>query len=464
MRTANDPAGSLTSSFRDPSGHVFVRDGRVLRQVNRSYALQYERLLSSGLYDALAAPGLLIPHRELPLESATDVYRVLEPERIPFISYPFEWAFAQLKAAALTTLEVQKRAVDHGMVLKDASAYNIQFRGSAPVLIDTLSFDIWEEGTPWAAYRQFCQHFLGPLALMSRADVRLGALSRVFIDGVPLDLVADLLPFSSKLAPSLLVHVHLHARAQRRHGSGTLDRQARRRFSRTAMLGLVEHLERAVQALTYGARGTTWVEYYDQTNYTAAAMAEKQRLVEAFVKRVQPATVWDLGANTGLFSRIASAAGAYTVACDGDPAAVERHYLDCRVRHEPRVLPLVVDLANPSGPMGWNHEERQSLLDRGPADLVMALGLVHHLSLTNQVPFDMVAEFLRRAGRALIVEFVPRTDSQAAAMLSRMPALGPRYTQEAFEQAFASRFETIGTALIAGSERRLYLMRAKERS
>ena len=276
MRTASDPAGPLTSSFRDPSGHVFVRDGRVLRQVNRSYALQYERLLSSGLYDALAAAGLLIPHRELPPEPAADVYRVLEPERIPFISYPFEWAFAQLKAAALTTLDVQKRAVDHGMVLKDASAYNIQFRGAAPVLIDTLSFDIWEEGTPWAAYRQFCQHFLGPLALMSRADVRLGALSRVFIDGVPLDLVADLLPFSSKLAPSLLVHVHLHARAQRRHGSGTLDRQARRRFTRTAMLGLVEHLESAVQALTYGARGTAWVEYYDQTNYTAAAMAEKR--------------------------------------------------------------------------------------------------------------------------------------------------------------------------------------------
>ena len=464
MRTASDSAGALTSSFRDPSGHVFVRDGRVLRQVNRPYAIQFERLLSSGLYETLAAAGLLIPHRELPLEPATDVYRVLEPERIPFISYPFEWAFAQLKAAALTTLAVQRRAVDHGMVLKDASAYNIQFRGAAPVLIDTLSFDIWDEGTPWAAYRQFCQHFLGPLALMSRADVRLGALSRVFIDGVPLDLVADLLPFSSKLAPSLLVHVHLHARAQRRHGSGTLDRQARRSFTRTAMLGLVEHLERAVQALTYDARGTTWVEYYDQTNYTAAAMAEKERLVEAFVKRAQPATVWDLGANTGMFSRIASAAGAYTVACDGDPAAVERHYLDCRTRHEPRVLPLVVDLANPSGPMGWNHEERQSLLDRGPADLVMALGLVHHLSLTNQVPFDMVAEFFRRAGRALIVEFVPRTDSQAAAMLSRMPVLGPRYTQEAFEQAFATRFETIDTALIAGSDRRLYLMQARGRS
>ena len=201
---------------------------------------QYDRLRSSGLYDTLAAEGLLIPHREL---AADDRDRRAtassSPSAIPFISYPFEWAFSQLKAAALTTLRIQRHAVERGMVLKDASAYNIQFRGASPVLIDTLSFDIWEEGTPWVAYRQFCQHFLGPLALMSRADPRLGALSRVFIDGVPLDLVADLLPFSSRLAPSLLVHLHLHARAQARHGSRALDRQAPRAFTRSAMLGLV---------------------------------------------------------------------------------------------------------------------------------------------------------------------------------------------------------------------------------
>ena len=376
MRTASDSAGPLTSSFRDPSGHVFVRDGRLLRQVNRSYALQYERLLSSGLYDALAAAGLLIPHRELPpsLQQMSTGCSSLSAFRSS--RTPSSGPLAQLKAAALTTLHVQKRAVDHGMVLKDASAYNIQFRGATPVLIDTLSFDIWEEGTPWGAYRQFCQHFLGPLALMSRTDVRLGALSRVFIDGLPLDLVADLLPFSSRLAPSLLVHVHLHARAQRRHGSGSLDRNARRGFTRTAMLGLVEHLE-------VGCPGADlWRAWHDLGRVLRPDQLLRRRrwprsdrLVEAFVERLRPATVWDLGANTGMFSRIASAAGAYTVACDGDPAAVERHYLDCRTRHEPRVLPLVIDLANPSGPMGWNHEERQSLLDRGPADLVMALGL-----------------------------------------------------------------------------------------
>jgi hypothetical protein len=176
---------------------------------------------------------------------------------------------------------------------------------------------------------------------------------------------------------------------------------------------------------------------------------------------VRPETVWDLGANTGAFSRIAAGAGAYTIAADGDQAAVERHYLDCRERREARVLPIVIDLANPSGRIGWNHEERLSLIDRGPADLVLALGLVHHLALANQVPFDLVAEFFHRAGRALAVEFVPRTDSQVVSMLSRMPRLDDRYTQEAFERAFASRFDLLETVQIAESERRLYLMRGK---
>jgi hypothetical protein len=456
---------AVSGSFRDPSGHVFVRDGRILRQINRSYAATYDRLMSSGLYRSLVDRGLLVPHLEVADPASglnPDVHRVIAPDRVPFVSYPFEWAFGQLKAAARTTLVVHRAAIEHGMVLKDASAYNIQFRGASPVLIDTLSFESWHEGTPWIAYRQFCQHFLGPLALMSRADVRLGLLSRVFIDGVPLDLVAGLLPMVTKLSPSLLVHLHLHARAQGRHGDRPLDRTTPTRFTRRAMLGLVEHLESAVDGLTYRAEGTTWVDYYGRTNYSPEAMADKDRVVAASIDRVRPATVWDLGANTGAFSRLAAERGAYTVAFDGDPAAVERHYGDCLGRKEARVLPLVMDLANPTGPMGWSHGERMSLIDRGPADLVLALGLIHHLSLANHVPFGMAAEFFHRAGRSLLIEFVPRTDSQVAGMLSRMPRHDERYSQDAFEAAFSTHFDTVEVTPIRESERRLYLMRGKD--
>jgi hypothetical protein len=463
MPEAEAASTAVGGSFRDPSGHVFTRDGRVLRQVNLVYAPEYEQLRASGLYDVLVDEGLLVPHAELDEDpAAPDVYRIIAPERIPFVSYPFEWSFSQLKSAALTTLKVQRAALAHGMTLKDATAYNIQFRGAAPVLIDTLSFERWQEGTPWVAYRQFCQHFLGPLALMSTTDVRLGALSRLYIDGPPLDFVSRLLPFSSRLHPSLLLHLHIHAHAQSRHGGRARALSPTAHFGRRSMLGLIEHLESAVVRLRYKPAHSIWADYYNHTNYSAPAMADKERIVTRLLERARPSTVWDLGANTGAFSRLAASQGAYTVAFDGDSDAVEQHYTDCRARSEARVLPLVMDLSNPTGPIGWGHAERLSLTERGPADVVLALGLLHHLSLANQVPFQKVAAFFQGLGRSLVIEFVARTDSQVAGMLSRMPRLDDSYVLDAFEREFGRCFAFDEMIPVGDSDRRIYLMRRKE--
>jgi hypothetical protein len=461
---ATDRGAPGTGSFRDPSGRVFTRGGRLLRQVNPVYAPEYDHLMSSGLYGALTERGLLVAHDETADPGiGPEAYRVLAPERIPFVSYPFEWPFSALKDAALTTLKIARLALEHGMVLKDASAYNVQFRGTEPIFIDTLSFERWEEGTPWVAYRQFCQHFLAPLALMSAVDARLGALSRLFIDGPPLDLASTLLPFSSKLHPALLVHLHLHAKAQNRRGAEPLEARNRGGFSKRSMLGLLDHLERAIAGLQYRRAHGVWADYYANTNYSAEAMADKARLVTRMLSQATPATVWDLGANTGAFSRIAADLGAFTLAFDGDVDAVEQHYQDCRQRRARNIVPLVMDLANPSARMGWNHDERMSLADRGPADVILALGLVHHLSLTNQVPLPMVAEFFAGVTRTLIVEFIPRSDSQVVGMLSRMPKLQEFYTADAFERAFAPYFALEGSAPVRESERRMYLMRNKVR-
>ncbi|MCJ7513764.1 MAG: hypothetical protein MUO23_12440, partial [Anaerolineales bacterium] len=200
----------LGASFRDPSGYLFERNGKLFRQVNRSYQADFDRLIASGLYAELTGVGLIIPHIESP--AAPDepglAYRVIEPEPVPFISYPYEWSFGQLQTAALTTLSIQKRALSKGMSLKDSSAYNIQFHHGRPVLIDTLSFETYREGEPWDAYRQFCQHFLAPLALMAHTDIRLGQLLRVYIDGIPLDLASRLLPRKTRFSFSLLTHLH----------------------------------------------------------------------------------------------------------------------------------------------------------------------------------------------------------------------------------------------------------------
>jgi hypothetical protein len=455
-----------SASFRDPSGFLFTRDGTLYRQVNPAYQAAYDHMMASGLYEELTRTGRLIPHEEIDLEPAeTDTaYKILRPEPLVFISYPYEWSFSQLKDAALATLAVQKRAFEKGMVLKDSSAYNIQFHRGRPVLIDTLSFDIYQEGDPWVAYRQFCQHFLAPLALMSLNDIRLSQLLRVYIDGIPLDLASTLLPRRTRLNFGLLSHIHLHASAQRRYADKAIDPAVtRRKMSRLSFLGLIDGLKSAVEKLKWEPGGTEWSDYYDATagHYSSAAQEHKLATLSAFLDRVQPRTVWDLGANTGLFSRQASDRDIFTVAWDIDPGAVEQNYRQVVARKERHLLPLVLDLTNPSPGIGWNNQERMALLERGPADAVFALALIHHLAIGNNVPLSRLADFFKGAGRNLMIEFVPKADSQVQLLLASREDIFPDYTVAAFEAAFSRHFEIRETVDVQDTPRRLYRMEAR---
>lgn len=453
--------GRVAASFRDPSGFVFRRDGEYFRQVNQSYAEEYDQLLRSGLYELLVNDKQLIAHRETDAQSPEPslVYKILRPDPIHTISYPYEWCFSQLQDAARLMLRIQKRAMNKGMSLKDCSAYNIQFQQGRPVLIDSLSFERYDEGSPWIAYRQFCQHFLAPLALMSYTDARLSQLLRVFIDGLPLDLVSRLLPWRTRAVIPLLVHLHLHAAAQKRFAGAKVAEVGRgRRMAKTALLGLVDDLRRAIQKLKWTPASTGWVDYYDKHAYSSDALNAKKALVAEFVEAIRPKSVWDLGANTGLFSRIASDRGIPTVAFDLDPAAVELNYRECRSKGEQDLLPLVLDLTNPSPSLGWNNEERSSIFDRGPADLVLALAIVHHLAISNNVPLAYLAGFFSRLCHWLVIEFVPKDDPQVARLLANRKDIFGEYTPEAFEKAFATHFTIRRAEMLQASGRRLYLM------
>jgi hypothetical protein len=452
---------TLPGSFRDPAGVVFTCEGVIFRQVNAGYRADYDRLMGSGLYQALTDCGLLIPHSEVSRPSRDDAstYKILRPERIPFLSYPYEWCFSQLKDAALATLAIQRKALEYGMSLKDCSAYNIQFRGCRPVLIDTLSFESHDD-RPWAAYRQFCEQFLAPLALMSSVDVRLGHLSRVHIDGVPLDMASRLLPLRTRLSFPLLLHIHLHARAQRRFASCRVH-DDKRRMKRAALLGLVDNLRAGVEGLTWRTRKTTWSEYEREKSYSAAAQLHKDELVREHLREIGASVVWDLGSNTGRFSQMAAARHAYTVAFDADQCSTELHYRACRDGGETRVLPLVVNLANPSPALGWAHEERLSWIQRGPADAILALAVVHHLAIGNNVPLTRIAELLAEVGTHVIIEFVPKTDSQAQLLLAGREGAFESYSQAGFEDAFRERFQILRSTPVRDSERVMYLMRRR---
>ena len=451
----------LDSSFRDPSGFMFTRAGVLYRQVNRIFANEFEAVTGTGLYDELSRQGLLIPHQPVALSlAATDeAAAVLRPDRVGFISYPYEWCFGQLRDAALLTLDIQERALVRGITLRDASAYNIQFHAGRPIFIDTLSFEPRKEGAPWAAYRQFCEHFVVPLALMSRVDVRLGSLLRSHLEGVPLDLGTRLLGARSWRRLGLLFHVRLHAMAQRRYRDAAAPTaKASRALSVQSLIGLVQSLRGLITGLTWQPRGTEWADYTTDNNYTAQATASKRELVTAMLRGRGVRTVWDLGANTGEYSRAARAEAEQVIAFDVDPAAVERNYRRVRAENESRVLPLLMDLTNPSPALGWAHRERLSLEQRGPADALLALALVHHLAIGHNLPLERIAETFARLGRHLIIEFVPKEDSQVQRMLRSRPDIFPRYTREGFEAAFGRSFRIEDARPVAGSERRLYLM------
>ncbi|CAN5602585.1 nodulation protein NoeA [soil metagenome] len=447
----------IPSSFRDSSGFMVFKDDVIMRHVQPSYKDNYDILLSSGLYKELTQAELLVRHEEVTLDCES-AYKVLLPQKIEFISYPYEWCFSQLKAAALATLQVQKLAMKYGMTLKDSSAYNIQFQKGLPLLIDTLSFVKYNEGAPWNAYRQFCQHFLAPLTLMSYRDLRLNRMLQTYIDGIPLDLACSLLPKRTWANFGLLTHLHLHSMALQHYSDSKAQRE-RAAVNKTSTLGLIEHLISTVESLKFPVQSSTWSNYYEDNNYTAKAITQKQEVVTEFLKSVSPNVVWDLGCNTGVFSRLVSRLGIRTIAMDADPVCTEHNYKQALKDHSQELFPLVIDLSVPSPYIGWANEERMSLASRGPADTVLALALVHHLSVANNVPFSHIAKFMDSICQSLIIEFVPRTDSQTQRLMASRDSRFSGYTQENFELEFKQYFSIEERVQLVESERSVYLMK-----
>jgi hypothetical protein len=432
------------------------------RQVSAGYADQFRRLVDSSLLSRLADLGLMIPFASAPVEHGVsdDAAVVIKPDRVETISYPYEWCFEQLRDAALATLEIQRQCLEAGFSLKDASAYNIQFHNGKPVFIDTLSFEDLRESEPWRAYRQFCQHFLAPLALAAYVDPRLISLSRVHLDGIPLDLAAAMLPTKAKLNAGLGMHLFLHSKANLNEKSKAFQGRG---MGRQAHLALVDSLRRTVSGLQAPTAGTEWSSYYSDNNYSDSAAAGKRGTVVALLNLIdEPVSLcWDFGANNGEYSRLAIERGWNTVAWDVDHGAVSQAYAWSKKSGEARLLPLIQDFANPSPRIGWNSEERESLFDRGPAHVAFALALIHHLAIGNNVPLDSIADFFSRTTKWLVVEFVPKEDSQVQRMLMGREDIFTGYTLDGFERAFSDRFELVRSLPVKDSQRSMHLFRRR---
>lgn len=455
----------VPSSFRDPSGRLFWHEGKLYRTVTEQYIETYRAVRDSGLFEKLTADHRVVPFRERPAEEFPGLpgqaALILEPDLLPFISYPYEWSFGQLKDAALLTLDLHMAGLKKNFLLKDASAYNVQFCRGKPIFIDHLSFDRCDRYPVWPAYGQFCRHFLAPLVLMAKVDPGLNQLLKLHIDGIPLPLARKLVPTRRLLTFGLMIHFSSHARSQEKYADKGEIVKTVRTLSPRQMMNIALSLRETVSALDWQPAGTQWSEYYDGTNYSDQAMADKIRLMTDFIGAIpRPAMVWDFGGNTGVMSRAIRTSAGQIICFDLDPAAVETNYRLTKKNREDNILPLVMDFNNPSPGVGFASEERLSLGSRGRADLGMALALVHHMAISNNLPLAYLARYFASLCRYLIIEFVPREDSQVQRLLLSREDIFSQYTEDHFIEAFRDGFEICRREKIADSKRTLFLMKA----
>ncbi|MCH8342466.1 MAG: class I SAM-dependent methyltransferase [Planctomycetes bacterium] len=455
---------ALPASFRDPSGRVFLRDGRIFRTVTRRAAADFQRVVETGLLEELAREDLLVPWRQVPLADAApvdgNVVKVLEHDRLDFISYPYEWSFAGLKAAAILHLDIQLRALSKGITLSDASAYNVQFVGPRPVFIDHLSFRPYREGEFWRGHRQFCDQFLNPLLLRAWLGIPHNAWYRGAMEGIPAVAVAATLPWRAWLAPRIATHVMFPAWFERlalRSSNSAVSRKvSKTKLPRRSFERMLRSLRSWIAGLRpKGAAKTVWSDYAASNTYTGAEAQKKRVFVARFAERVKPALLWDIGCNTGEYAQVALEAGAaLAIGFEYDPGALERAFHRAESR-DLRFLPLYLDAANPSPSQGWNQAERDGLAARGPAPGLLALAVVHHLCVGRNIPLaDAVAWLVGQAHQG-VIEFVPKKDSMVQALLSFREDIFDDYCDESFDCALSMVAKVVHSETITESGRRL---------
>ena len=445
------------SSFRDPSGYIYYEGDKVYRKINKCYIDTYDFFMSSGLYDKLVEEELIIKHKEI---ERTDDSVVLEVEKVPFISYPYEWCYSEYKDAALLTLKINLIALEYGMILKDASVYNIQFINGRALFIDTLSFDKYEEGMPWGAYGQFTRHFIAPLAMMNFVDLRMNTLMRDYIDGIPLDLADSIL----KKRGGLFVKQHItwqNKSIMKHNNSGKSDKKVIINLPKKSLINIMIMIESQINNLKRKHVDTEWDLYYENTNYSKLAENNKKEIILEYINKIKTRNIaLDMGANDGKYSRIISEYFDNVLSMDIDPNAVDRNYSISKNDKE-NILPLVLDFNNPTPSIGFACQERECLDKRLNADLVMALALIHHMAISNNVPFNKIAGWFSCLGKYLIIEFVPKNDSQVELLLKTRVDIFGSYTQEKFEECFKEYYKIVEKNKIEDSERTLYLMERK---
>jgi 2-polyprenyl-3-methyl-5-hydroxy-6-metoxy-1,4-benzoquinol methylase len=473
-RAGGDPAAIEPASFRDPDSVVFYCEGEVLRALSARGRDEWRRLASTAFFPRLVEEGRVVATEEAdaalaPPALRTEAYpAVLRHERIPFVSYPYEWTAGMLRDAALLQLDLLVAALDEDMTLKDATPYNVQWQGARPVFVDVGSFEALREGEPWAGYRQFCMLFLYPLLLRVYKGIPFQPWLRGSLEGVSPQVASRLLSGRDRLRRGVTTHVRLHARLERRYGergrtAGEVRKELRAAgFGKELMRANVLRMRKLVAGLDWRPGDSAWAEYRETSTYSDEATALKDDFVRDVARSGRWDTVWDLGCNDGRYARIAAQHAGYVVALDADPEPVELVYASLRRNGPANVLPLTMNVTDPSPGLGWRGQERKAFTERGAPDLVLCLALLHHLTITANVPVRDFVGWLRSLGAAVVIEFVAREDAMAQRLLAAKRA-GTHldYDQEFFERCLAEAFAVERTQPLEPATRTLYFARPR---
>jgi hypothetical protein len=452
-----------SSSFRDPSGYVFLDEGILKRKILPKYFDVYKALKKTDFFEKLFKAQLVISHKEL---SASETEIIIQPEQIPFITYPYEWSFNQYKEAALLTLKLQKYSLEHGFSLKDASAFNVTFHNGKAVFIDTLSFDFYIENLPWRAYKQFITHFLGPLVLTHYHGAQSLKLMSNFIDGIPVKMLASMLPFKTKLSPFLYSNIHLLAKFEAKHNEDYEGKTKSVNLSKKAQLNIIESLYDYIKNLSLKEH-SEWGNYYSKTNYSDEAFQQKAMIINEWISKINAQTVIDIGGNDGTFVRKISHQLTQALVCDIDANSVDLNHKTIKEQKETHITPFVLDVLNPSAAIGFQNNERFSFLNRISAfspDATLALAVIHHMSLSGNIPFERSADFFASFSNHLIIEFPDRDDSWVQRLLNSKADFKDYfdfYNQENFEMSYLKVFALIEKISIPNSKRVMYFLKKK---
>jgi ribosomal protein L11 methylase PrmA len=448
-----DPA-----SFRDPSGRVYVKDGRVLRAVSEAALADFETVRANPVLARLVDEGRVIASADA-ANTNIAAAKVVEHRRLPFISYPYEWSFPLLKAAALHHLDLQLALLPAGVSLSDASAYNVQFEGPRPIFIDALSFRPYTDGEYWTGHRQFCEQFLNPLLLQALSGVAHNEWLRGSLEGVSAQALARLIPWRRRFSLRIAAHVLIPAKlASARASEGKAKAALARPLSRSAYLGLLSGLRDWISGLKpLGAR-TAWSDYADNNSYGGEEARAKHAVIARFAERARPKLLLDLGCNSGAYAETALVGGARSVVgFDADHGALARAYARA-VAKQIEFLPLYQDAANPSPAQGFGERERQSLSERAAgADALIALALVHHLAIGRNIPLDRLVDWLLSLASQGVVEFVPKSDPMTQRLLALRKDVFADYSIEAFGALLAARARIVETRPITDAGRTLFV-------